>query len=76
LANVGVLIEASYAPWRPNAPVPVNRVGMTAKNTVLVQLVSIVGFSFVCGMFFMQGFENWLQSNLLFWPQLLAVPFF
>jgi hypothetical protein len=49
---------------------------MKPKTIVLSQLVLVAGFSFVSGMFFMQGFENWLQSNPLFWPELIGAPFF
>jgi hypothetical protein len=43
---------------------------------MLAQVVLLAGASFVSGMSFMQGFENWLQSNPLFWPQLIAALLF
>jgi lipopolysaccharide export LptBFGC system permease protein LptF len=46
---------------------------MTTKNVVLTQLVGIVTFSIVIGMFFIQSFENWLRSNPIYWAQVPVI---
>ena len=46
---------------------------MTSKNIVLAQLVGVVCLSIATGMLFIQGFENWLRGNPLFWTQVPVV---
>jgi hypothetical protein len=40
---------------------------------VLAQLVGVVCLSIATGMLFIQGFENWLRGNPLFWTQVPVV---
>jgi hypothetical protein len=49
---------------------------MTSKNIVLAQLVGVVCLSIATGMLFIQGFENWLRGNPLFWTQVPVVVVF
>jgi hypothetical protein len=51
-------------------------IAMTPKNNVLAQLVGIVCLSIATGMFFIQGFENRLRSNPLFWTQVPVIVVF
>ena len=52
------------------------RIQGTERERVLAQLVGIVCPSIATGMLFIQGFENWLRGNPLFWTHVPVVVVF